>query len=101
MVSIKKIFENKKEDIPEAQTTHLASFGPILIIAAHPNPPRTVTVSKYIEPKNHKLVQKKARLMVPRAQMTHFESFGLVLVIATHANIRRAVNIYIEPKKVS
>ena len=39
--------------------------------------------------------------MVPRAQTTHFESFGLVLVIATHANIRRAVNIYIEPKKVS
>jgi hypothetical protein len=28
-----------KKHTPRAQTTRLASFGPVFIIAAHPNPP--------------------------------------------------------------
>ena len=39
-----------------AQTTHFASFGPVLVIAAHINPSRAVKTQ--IEPKNHKLAHK-------------------------------------------
>jgi hypothetical protein len=63
LVSIKKIRKNKKEDVPKAQTTLLLSSGPVLVIAAHPNPPRVSrAVNTYIEPKYHKLVQ-KTRIM--------------------------------------
>jgi hypothetical protein len=35
----KNTYEAKKH-VPKAQTTRLASFGPVSVVAALPNPPR-------------------------------------------------------------
>ena len=42
------IFE---KNVPSAQTTRLASFGPVLVIAIHPDLSRVVKTD--VEPKNH------------------------------------------------
>ena len=76
--------------MPTDQTTRLASFGLILVVTAHPNPPHTF--QKSIEPKyniNHQLVYAKTRRKkdIPRAQTTPDASFELVFVIADEPNL--------------
>ena len=41
---MKKVEKNKFKNVPKAQTTRLASFGPVLVIAALSNPPQLVLV---------------------------------------------------------
>ena len=36
LVFFKKTKKNEKKNPPMAQTTHLASFGPVFVVSAHP-----------------------------------------------------------------
>ena len=101
MVSTKKsdIF---KKNIPRAQTTRLASFGPVIVLAVQLNP--LCSCKTLIEPKNrrnHKLVCKKhekEKKNLPRDQTTPDASFGPVIVLAVQLNPLRSCKTSIEPK---
>jgi hypothetical protein len=50
-----KLVQKTRIMVPRAQTMQNASFGLVLVVAAHPNICRAVNT--YIEPKKHELVQ--------------------------------------------
>ena len=80
-----------QKNTPRAQTTCFVSFGPVIVIATHPNP--RCRIKSYMEPKYQQLVQQKTR------QIKKQRTFGPVLTVSANPNPRRGVK-YIQNLKI-
>ena len=77
-----------------AQTTQIASFGPVLLVAAFPEPLRSTVAPIFVVDKNElkkNMVSKKKNVLM--AQTTRIASFGPVLFAVTSRRYLHSFNV--------